>query len=56
MKILRVLGFGLAIVMFKFLVPQIFAGLQNVLLAFFDTLETVMASAKSSMTAGLIPR
>jgi hypothetical protein len=56
MKILRVLGFGLLIIMLKFLVPEIFSGLQNTLLVFFDTIQTVLGSARSSMTAGFIPQ
>lgn len=52
MKILRVVGFGLAIVMLKFLVPAVFAGLENTLLVFFETVRTILAGSKSSMTAG----
>ena len=56
MNIFRVLGFGLLIVLLKFLVPEIFAGLQRTLLVFFDALQTILGSAKTSMTAGFLPR
>jgi len=52
MKILRVVGFGLLIVMLKFLVPTVFAGLESTLLVFFETIRTILASSKGSMTAG----
>jgi len=52
MKILRVVGFGLSIVMLKFLVPSVFAGLENTLLVFLETIRTVLASSRESMTAG----
>ncbi|MFA5888773.1 MAG: hypothetical protein WC857_00870 [Candidatus Paceibacterota bacterium] len=52
MKILRVVGFGLAIVMLKFLMPEIFTGIENTLLVFFQTIQTILAGSKSSMTAG----
>lgn len=55
MGILRVLGFALLIITLKFLVPKIFTGLENTLLAFFEVLQTVFASSKSSMTAGFLP-
>ena len=54
MKILRVLGFGFLIVMLKFLIPEIFMGLQNTLLVFFSTIQAVLVTARSNMTAGLV--
>ncbi|MES3004739.1 MAG: hypothetical protein V4690_01345 [Patescibacteria group bacterium] len=54
MKILRVVGWALAIIMLKFLVPRIFSGFENTLLAFFETIQTILASSKSSMTAGIV--
>jgi hypothetical protein len=55
MGILKALGFALLIITLKFLVPKIFTGLENTLLAFFDVLQTIFATSKSSMTAGFIP-
>ena len=55
MKILRVIGLGLAIVMLKFLVPRIFAGLENTLLTFFETLQTILAFRASVLPAGVVP-
>jgi hypothetical protein len=52
MKILRVVGLGLTIVMLKFLVPKVFMGLENTLLVFFETIQTVLASSRQSLTAG----
>jgi hypothetical protein len=50
MKILRVVGLGLAIIMLKFLVPRVFAGIENTLLAFFDSLQAILA-----MNRGFLP-
>jgi hypothetical protein len=52
MKILRVIGLGLFIIMVRFLVPQIFAGFQNVLLTFFDTLEFALVTSKGAVQTG----
>lgn len=52
MKILRVVGLGLLIIVLKFLVPQIFAGIQDVLLTFFGTLQFAMQTSKGVMQAG----
>ena len=54
MKILRVMGLVLLIITLKFLVPKIFMGLENTLLVFFETIQTILAHGKSSMTAGLV--
>ena len=45
------------IIMLKFLVPELFNGLQNTLLVFFSTVQTVLGAAvhPGSMTAGFIP-
>ncbi len=52
MGIFKVLGLALLIIMLKFLVPKIFAGFENTLLVFFDTVQTILSTSKSSMTAG----
>jgi hypothetical protein len=51
MKILRALGLGIAIIMFKFLVPRIFAGFENTLLTFFQTLILAMGETQKAMEA-----
>jgi hypothetical protein len=57
MKILRVFGLGLAIIMFKFLIPRVFAGFENTLLAFFESLQSILGATRNIAGAGsLIPR
>jgi len=53
MKILRVVGFGLAVIMLKFLVPKIFLGIENVLLTFFDALGSIFSRVDGSLQAGV---
>ena len=55
MKILKVVALGLLIIMLKFLVPKIFLGIENTLLVFFETIQTVLGQSKNSMTAGIFP-
>lgn len=55
MKIFKVFSLGLLIVMLQFLVPEIFSGFENTLLVFFETIQSVLASSQSAMTAGFIP-
>lgn len=55
MKILRVVALGLLIIMLKFLTPKIFSGIENTLLVFFETIQTVLGQSKNSMTAGIFP-
>ena len=47
MKIFRVLGLALAIIMLRFLVPNIFRALEHTLLVFFDTLDLVLTRAQA---------
>jgi hypothetical protein len=54
MKILQALGWGLFILMLQFLVPKIFSGLQDTLLAFFNALQSALAVGNSSMKAGVL--
>ena len=55
MKIFRVLGLALAIIMIRFLVPEIFHALENTLLVFLDTVQTVFVKAETGPnTASLI--
>ena len=52
MNILRVLGLGLAIIILRILVPDIFHALEKTLLSFFDILQVALSMGKGSMTAG----
>jgi len=57
MKILSVLGFGLLIILLKFLTPKIFSGIENTLLAFFSTAQNILASGdKLPLTGGFLPQ
>jgi hypothetical protein len=56
MKILRAIGWGLLIIILKFLTPKIFSGLENTLLVFFEAAQGILSGSKSSLTAGLFPR
>jgi hypothetical protein len=55
MKILRVIGFGLLIITIKFLTPKIFSGIENTLLVFFDSMQTVLEKTSATQTAGFFP-
>ena len=54
MKILRALGFGLALIILRFLMPDIFLALEKTLLLFFDVLQTGLSVGKNSMSAGVL--
>lgn len=57
MKILSVFGWGLLIIILKFLVPKLFTGLENTLLVFFETVQNVLATgSKYPNTAGFFPQ
>lgn len=60
MGIFKVLGLGLAIVIIRFLVPEIFAALEDTFLLFFDTIQTVLVKAQSGPNSAsliqLLPR
>ena len=51
MRILRVVGLGLAIIMIRFLVPEVFRALENTLLTFFDTLDIVLTKSQTGITS-----
>jgi hypothetical protein len=53
MKILRVVGLGLAIIMLKFLVPTVFHGIENTFLSFLHTLDTIFSVTNGSLEAGV---
>jgi len=41
-------GLGLAIIMLKFLVPRVFSGFENALLAFFEVLQNILVLGNSA--------
>ncbi|OHB10228.1 MAG: hypothetical protein A3G05_01945 [Candidatus Zambryskibacteria bacterium RIFCSPLOWO2_12_FULL_45_14] len=53
MKILRVAGLGLALIMLKFLVPRIFSGAENTLLAFFDAIQQILGTRSGFLPANV---
>jgi len=53
MKILQVVGFGLAIIILRVFMPDIFRALEHTLLLFFDVLQTALSLGKNSMSAGV---
>lgn len=53
MKILGAVGLGLTIIVLKFLTPAIYRGLEDTLLAFFSTLQSIMALNPEFMTASV---
>lgn len=56
MRILRVVGLGLAIVMLRFLLPRVFHGLENTLVAFFDVLKSGLALASQGLGTINLPK
>ena len=55
MKIFRVLGLALAIIMLRFLVPNIFRALEHTFLTLFNTLDFILSKAQTgSNEASLI--
>lgn len=51
MKILGAVGLALTIIVLKFLTPAVYRGLEDTLLAFFSTLQGIMALDPNLMTA-----
>lgn len=52
MKIFRAIGLGLAIIIVSFLMPEVFGALEDVLLTFFQLLNTILTQADESFTNG----
>ena len=52
MKILRVIGLGLAIIILRSMMPDIFHAIEKTLLSFFDVLQFALSFGKGSMAAG----
>jgi len=53
MKILGAIGLGLAIIIIRYLVPEIFLVLVQTLLQFFHILQTMLSMGESSLSAGV---
>ncbi|MFA6430568.1 MAG: hypothetical protein WC229_01610 [Candidatus Paceibacterota bacterium] len=53
MKILGAIGLGLAIIIIRYLVPEIFSVLVQTLLQFFHILQTMLSMGESSLSAGV---
>jgi len=56
MRILRVAGFGLALVMLRFLLPRVFHGLENTLVMFFSVLEDGLALGSKAVSSINLPK
>ena len=51
MKILRAVGFGMALVILRVLMPEVFSGLEHTLVVFFSSLTTILTYSTSNMGA-----
>ena len=50
------MGLGLAIIMLQFLVPRVFTGAENTLLAFFESLQSILSmSGEGMLPASVLP-
>jgi len=54
MKILRAIGFGLAIIILMFLMPSVFHALEQTLLQFFSVLQMLLLKGESTLSAGVL--
>jgi len=50
MKIFRVIGLGLAIIIIRYLMPDLFHAIENTLLLFFNALQAILSAGKDSFT------
>ncbi|MFA5934483.1 MAG: hypothetical protein WC827_01185 [Candidatus Paceibacterota bacterium] len=50
MKIFRVIGLGLAIIMIRYLMPELFHAIENTLLLFFGSLQNVLSVSNDTLT------
>lgn len=55
MRIFRAIGLGIAIVVLRFLVPAIFAGLQSMLLKMFTTVEFLLDFVQATISGLPVP-
>jgi len=54
MGIFRAIGLGLVIIILKFLMPVVFAGLENTLVVFFDTTQSVLLRSQAVVQTGSV--
>ncbi|MBI2023348.1 hypothetical protein HYT01_02170 [Candidatus Giovannonibacteria bacterium] len=52
MKIFRVIGLAMAILVLQFLTPQIWAGFQSALLTFFKVFESTLQNGQAGIPLG----
>ncbi len=53
MKIFRAIGLGLALIIIRFLMPEVFSALEKTLLMFFDFLITLFNFGSTTFENGL---
>ena len=53
MKIFRAIGFGLALVIIRLAMPEVFEALEDTLLEFFNFLQTVLSFGDQSFENGM---
>jgi len=51
MKVLGAIGFGLAIIFVKFLVPVIFTGIESTIIMSLDTVQIALQKAQAGLNA-----
>lgn len=56
MKILRVVGFGLALVTLRFLLPRVFHGFEDTLVSFFDVIQDSLALSSKAISNINLPK
>lgn len=54
MKILRAVGLGLAIIILKVSMPEVFAGFEHFLLSFFSAGDVVFEQVQHAASVGLM--
>ena len=50
MGIFRVIGLGLAIIIIRYLMPDLFHAIESTLLLFFNALQSILSVSKDSLT------
>lgn len=53
MKIFRAIGFGLALVIIRLAMPEVFMALEDTLLEFFNLFQTVLSFGGESFESGM---
>ncbi len=49
MGILKAIGFGLFLIMLKFIVPQVFSGGESLVVSVFETLQLSLTKAQATL-------